>query len=80
MKTAVTVQYAMTGTATNGDDYTLLNGTATFPAGKPSVTVNLIPVTDSLVEGSETAVLTLAADPSYRFGNVFAATVTITDG
>ncbi len=59
---ALAVSYTMSSnSATNGTDYTSLNGTVTIPSGSSSVTLTLIPKDDALFEGDETAVLTLAA-------------------
>ena len=73
------VIYTMGGTATNGIDYAPLSGSATIPAGSASAPINVVPVDDSLVEGSETVVLTLSADPAYTVGSPNSATVTIAD-
>ncbi|MEK7540232.1 MAG: Calx-beta domain-containing protein [Patescibacteria group bacterium] len=58
---AVTVDYAVTGTATGaGTDYTLANGTATIPAGQSNTTIPLVITNDSAIEGDETVILTLS--------------------
>ena len=58
---AVTVDYAVTGgTATSGDDYTILaDGTLTFAAGETSKTVVISVIGDTNVETNETIELTL---------------------
>ncbi|MEO5368132.1 MAG: PKD domain-containing protein, partial [Magnetococcus sp. WYHC-3] len=48
---AITVKYAMSGTASNGVDYTKLSGSVNLAAGKASVSVTLTPLADALVEG-----------------------------
>ena len=48
------VNYDLGGSAMNGADYELLNGTAIFPAGSPFVDVVVKPLADNLVEGRET--------------------------
>ena len=53
------VAYSITGSATSGDDFQALSGTATIPAGQTSVDVNAVVVDDALIEGTETIVLTL---------------------
>lgn len=75
---ALTVNYTMGGTATNGTDYSTLSGTVVIPAGASSVTVTVTPVDDTLVEGTETATMTLTAGTGYAIGNSSAA-VTIAD-
>jgi len=62
----LTVTLGISGTATAGPDYTLAPGSVTgtnfsvtIPTGQTSVTVTLAAVNDSLIEGTETATLTL---------------------
>ena len=75
----LTVSYSMSGTAANGTDYQVLPGTITIPVGASSATVTVTPVDDTLVEGDETAVLTLIVGPSYTVGTASTATVVIAD-
>jgi hypothetical protein len=56
---ALGVNYTMHGTATNGVDYTALNGFATFPAGEATTLVTLTPLADNLVEQREKAIFQL---------------------
>jgi len=81
---ALSVYYAMSGTATCGSsgDYTLSGGSAscsgaTIPAGATYVDVILSALTDSLAESSETAIMTIAANSSYTVGSPSNATVNI---
>lgn len=77
---ALTVSYTISGTATNGTDYTPnLTGTAVIAAGATSVDITITPVDDSSVEGSETAILTLVDDADYDLSGSASATVTIAD-
>ncbi|WP_185096823.1 Calx-beta domain-containing protein [Chitinophaga barathri] len=63
----ITVSYTVAGTATSGDDYVALSGTATIPAGQSSATIPL-EVTDELViENTETVTLTLTGGTSPGF-------------
>ena len=57
----ITVDYSITGgTATSGDDYTILaDGTLTFAAGETSKTVVISVIGDTSVEQNETIELTL---------------------
>ena len=74
------VDYSLTGTATNGTDYRLLSGKATFRPGKNKVNVRIVPIADQLPESAEDVVLTLT--PSSLYGTDPGATtgeVTITD-
>ncbi len=78
--TALTVNYTVSGTATNGVDYTRLLGTATIAAGQSSVDVLVTPVDDVLSEGNEAVTLTLATATGYAIDAVkSAATVTVID-
>ncbi len=61
---ALTVAYALGGTASNGLDYVQLAGTATIPAGERSTRVVVVPVDDNIVEGIETVVLRLVPPPA----------------
>jgi hypothetical protein len=92
---ALTVTFAMSGTANYGSnlpnagapaDYTLagLNtgtgiGTIVIPDGATSVTLQLVPIVDALVEGGETADLTIQPDPSYIVGGSSVAEILIAD-
>jgi hypothetical protein len=79
---ALTVYYAIRGTATNGVDYKSISGSIAFANGKTSVELPIEPLFDELLEGNETVTVALApAEPSltYRGGAVTSATVTIED-
>jgi serine protease AprX len=77
---SVTVNYSMSGTASLGPDYTLNTaGQVTIPAGQSSGKAKLRARTDSLTEGSETAIMTLQPGPGYTIGNKNQATVSIAD-
>lgn len=58
---ALVVNYTMSGTATEGADYTALSGTVTIPAGSAGAYVNVIPINDTTPEGTETIVMTLTS-------------------
>jgi hypothetical protein len=73
------VQYSVGGTATGGSDYSPLPGLVTIPAGQASATIALVPINDTTVEGSETVVVNLSADPAYALGASKTATVIIAD-
>ncbi len=77
--TALIFNYTLGGTATNATDYTSIPVTATFAAGSATATVQISPIDDTVIEGSETAILTLAAGTGYTLGTVNNATVTIAD-
>lgn len=76
---ALVVRYGLTGTGTNGSDYTSVGGTVTIGAGQSSATVVIAPVNDPDYEGSETVDVTVETDGAYSVGSPSAATVTIAD-
>ena len=73
------VNYTLTGTATNGTDYTTLSGTATILAGQTSVTVSVTPIDDFSYEGNETVIVTLSANAAYTVVTPSSVTLTLTD-
>ena len=82
----LTVHVGISGTATDVTDYSITsNGSAvtdtvTIPAGKPSVTVTVVPVNDNIGEGPETVILTIGTDNTYTISSTkTSATVTIKD-
>ncbi|MFM6607093.1 MAG: Calx-beta domain-containing protein, partial [Dolichospermum sp.] len=70
LTSALTVNIAMSGTATNGTDYTAIPTTVTFLAGSATAVVNLNVIDDTLPEGTETATLTVLAGPGYTPGSL----------
>lgn len=81
------VSYLVSGTATNGVDYTAIPSTVTIPNGQRSASIIITPIADNITEGDETVILTLDPDPNgiYTIGRTNdaatdnAATVTIRD-
>jgi hypothetical protein len=76
---SLVVFYTVTGTATNGTDYTTLAGSVTIAPGQSSATISVGPIDDTDVEGAETVILTLVAASGYSVGTPGSATVTIAD-
>ena len=80
--TDLVVFYDVAGDATAGSDYTALTGSVTITAGQTTATINLATLDDSLVELSESVVITLTgtndADVSVDTSSS-QATVTISD-
>lgn len=74
---ALAVNYTITGTATNGTDYSTLSGSVTIPAGSAGELVAVTLTNDSVAEGTETIVITPTPSASYASGP--AAVMTITD-
>ncbi len=54
---AQNISYTVLGTATNGVDYQFLSGVATIPSGQKTTSINIIPIIDSQIEGTETIIL-----------------------
>jgi hypothetical protein len=82
LSSALNVFFTKSGTASNGGDYQSLGGAvslAVIAANQTSVTVNIVPLADNLVEGPETATLTLSPNAGYHIGAASSATVTIAD-
>ena len=77
----LTVYYKLSGTASNGVDYGLLPGSATFAAGVTNIYISVTPIDDAIVEGTESVVLTLlATNGSFNVGSgISSATVYISD-
>ncbi len=77
----VTVDYALTGTATgSGTDYTLADGTITFAADDVSETVTIGSIVDdAILETDETVILTLSSPTNATLGTNTIHTYTITN-
>ena len=71
------VFYAISGTATNGMDYQMLNGKVNVAAGASSAMIVVRAIDDSIPEPDETVILTLSPKPTYTIGSPNTATVTI---
>src|SRR2546422_3708868 len=56
---ALEVRYRIEGTAVNGVDYTKLSGVVRIPAGSALATIQVDPIDDGAVEGTETVVVIL---------------------
>src|SRR3989344_5391954 len=76
---SLTVNYTISGTATNGTDYTSIASPITIPAGQASAVLTITPINDATVEPSETATLTISANAAYTVGAPNSATVNIND-
>jgi hypothetical protein len=76
---ALTVHYAMGGSATMGVDYQTVTGTATIAANGASVVVTITPVDDQVLEGDETITMTLTSGSGYAIGMPGDAQATLQD-
>ncbi len=75
---AVTVHYAVSGTAGNWDYVEALSGQIEFAPGQDTVTFDVTPADDDEEEPDETVILTLILTPDYLIDTA-QAIVTITD-
>ncbi len=76
----LTVSLSWSGTAANGVDYATLSNSVTIPAGASSVSIVLTPRDDTLVEGAETAIMTLVPNAAYAINSSQSSSVvTIAD-
>ena len=57
--TDTVLTYSITGTTTNGLDYTPLTGFVTIAAGQTAADINVAVINDSLIEATESVVVTL---------------------
>ncbi|MFH1319883.1 MAG: choice-of-anchor L domain-containing protein [Bacteroidota bacterium] len=58
----LTVYYTISGTATNGSDYTNIPDSVVIPAGQSSVNLVISPILDGIPETDETIIITLETD------------------
>jgi|GEM_PF-1587101 len=75
----LTVNLAISGTATNTTDYATIPTTVTIPNGSTSVVVTVSPVDDAIVEPTETVILTIASGSGYSISSPNTAAVSILD-
>ena len=76
---SLSVKFSVSGTATNGIDYSTITSPVTIPSGASSATIQLSTIDDAAIESSETAILTLTSDSAYIIGSPSSGTVTIFD-
>ena len=75
----LTVFFTLTGTAGNNIDYVAIALNNTFLAGQATTDLIIIPKVDTLIEGTETVILTLTDGAVYDLGTPSTATITISD-
>ena len=68
----------LSGTATNGSDYSSISTSQTFAINQSTRVVTVTPIDDTVVEPPETVVLSVVAGTGYTVGSPSSATVTIT--
>jgi len=78
IRSALSVNVTISGTASSGSDYAAISSPVVIPAGAAFTTVTVTPVNDSAIESDETVILTIASGGSaYSVGSPSSATVTI---
>jgi len=78
----ITIDLQITGTATNGTDYTTIPASVVLPAGNSSVTLPVTVIDDNIVEGNENVavqLMKLTSVVQYSIGGNNLDTVVITD-
>ncbi|WP_300026115.1 Calx-beta domain-containing protein [uncultured Maribacter sp.] len=73
----IEIEYEVSGTADEGDDFTALSGTVIIEEGESTGVITLTPINDTDIETNETVVLTLVDGPGYTVGGPDSATVVI---
>jgi hypothetical protein len=76
---ALTVNYTITGTGTNGARYTMTSGPVTIAAGASSTTVKVVPMPNTVYEGEQSVVMTVTPGGNYATGPDDRAIVMIHD-
>ncbi|MBK1854294.1 matrixin family metalloprotease [Verrucomicrobiaceae bacterium 5K15] len=72
------IAYTVSGSASSGSDFIALAGTATIDSGETSTAVSVKAISDSIVEGDETVIMTLASTNDYAI-TTGTASITIED-
>ncbi|MCY2953538.1 MAG: hypothetical protein NTU53_16405 [Planctomycetota bacterium] len=75
----VTVPFTLTGTATQGGDYTITSTPITIPAGSISSTITITVLNDNLYEVAETIIVTMGTPTNAIAAGGTIHTATITD-
>ena len=73
------VNIAMSGSASNGTDYTTIAGNVAFAAGQATTVATITPIDDAIFEGSESVIVTVQAGTGYEVGSAGTATITLAD-
>lgn len=79
LTSALTVNYSISGSATNGIDYSQLSGRISFVAGQSSVLIPISILDDAIAESTESLTLTITSGAGYTIGSINSGTVTIAD-
>jgi PKD repeat protein len=79
LSSSLTVNCRLGGTATNGSDYEALAEAVVIPAGVDSVTINVKPIEDVIIEGKETISLKVLSSEDYQVGLSNSASAALLD-
>ena len=74
---ALSVNFALSGTAANGTDFAAIASPLVIPAGNTTGTITVNPTADATIEADETVILTLSAGTGYTVGVPASATGSI---
>jgi hypothetical protein len=74
---SLTVNFAVSGTATSGTDFTSLGTSVTFDAGESTAYVEVEALADGLYDPNETVVVTIQSGTGYTIDTQNSATATI---
>ena len=75
----LTVQISLTGSAVNGVDYQVLFGSVTFNSGESTTTIQVEPLSDGALEGTEQVNVALLAGSGYVLGALDSGQISIVD-
>ncbi len=76
---SLTVNLAVSGTATAGSDYQPLATSVVIPAGASSTVLTVMPIDDAIIESTESVELSLAFGGSYLIGSAAGASLMLAD-
>ncbi|MBF7093665.1 hypothetical protein IUY40_19260, partial [Flavobacterium sp. ALJ2] len=73
------VNYTVSGSATSDTDYKELTGSVTIEKGSGTAIIEVVALTDNLIEPEETVIITGGTASGFTWGSDNVATVTIKD-
>lgn len=75
----LSINYTMSGSAGNGVDYSALAGSLAIATNAISGNITLTPMYDTILEGTENAILTLTGGTNYTLGSNVSAAIYVED-
>lgn len=79
VSTPLTVNYSVSGTASNGSDFSSLSGSVVIPAGSKTANITVNITDDMTVESNETLNINLSTHANYTLGSGTTANMQILD-